>query len=67
VSALLRVTGLEAGYGRSQVLFGLGFSIAAGGVGTLLGRHGIDIALPVSGLAGSYIDRLQHGLGKDAQ
>ena len=37
-AALLEVQDLETAYGTSQVLFGLGFSIAAGEVATLLGN-----------------------------
>ena len=37
---LLRCRGLEAGYGLSQVLFGLDFDIQPGEVVALLGRNG---------------------------
>ena len=39
-SALLRVEGLQAWYGESQALHGIGFEVPAGGVTTLLGRNG---------------------------
>ena len=38
---MLSVEGLEAGYGRSQVLFGLDLTVGAGEVVTLLGRNGM--------------------------
>ena len=37
---MLKVRGLEAGYGDSQVLFGMDFEVSAGEVVTLLGRNG---------------------------
>ena len=39
-SALLRVEGLQAWYGESQALHGIGFEVPAGGVTMLLGRNG---------------------------
>ncbi|MDI4633671.1 ABC transporter ATP-binding protein [Pelomonas sp. V22] len=41
MSALLEVTGLQAAYGDSQVLFGVDLKIEAGQVATLLGRNGM--------------------------
>jgi branched-chain amino acid transport system ATP-binding protein len=41
MSALLEVNNLQAGYGNSQVLFDVSFSIASGGASTLLGRNGM--------------------------
>jgi branched-chain amino acid transport system ATP-binding protein len=41
VSALLEIEGLEAGYGASQVLFGMQLSMKPGEVATLLGRNGM--------------------------
>ncbi|MDH7796164.1 MULTISPECIES: ABC transporter ATP-binding protein [unclassified Beijerinckia] len=38
---LLSVNGLEAGYGESRVLFGIGLDIREGEVVTLLGRNGM--------------------------
>jgi branched-chain amino acid transport system ATP-binding protein len=38
---MLEVGGLDAGYGASQVLFGVSFGIAAGEVVSLLGRNGM--------------------------
>jgi branched-chain amino acid transport system ATP-binding protein len=40
VTPLLEVEGLEAFYGRTQVLRGVSFSIPAGGVTTILGANG---------------------------
>ena len=52
MSALLRVTGLEAGYGRSQVLFGLDFEVGEGEVVTLLGRNGMGKTTIIKCLTG---------------
>jgi len=52
VSALLRVTGLQAGYGRSQVLFGLDFEVGEGEVVTLLGRNGMGKTTTIKCLTG---------------
>ncbi|MGQ3052983.1 MAG: ABC transporter ATP-binding protein [Roseateles sp.] len=41
MTALLQIEQLEAGYGASQVLFGLDLSMQAGEVATLLGRNGM--------------------------
>jgi len=41
VSALLEVSGLEAGYGASKVLFSVDLSVGEGEVATLLGRNGM--------------------------
>ena len=41
MSALLEVNNLQAGYGNSQVLFDVSFSIASGGASALLGRNGM--------------------------
>jgi branched-chain amino acid transport system ATP-binding protein len=40
VSALLEVQGLEAFYGRTQALHGVTFSMAPGGITTILGANG---------------------------
>ena len=42
---VLAVEGLEGGYGASQVLFGIDFSVAQGEVVTLLGRNGMGKTL----------------------
>lgn len=49
---LLSVQGLEAGYGGSQVLFGLGFDVAAGQFVTLLGRNGMGKSTCIKCLTG---------------
>ena len=38
---MLRINALEAGYGDSQVLFGMDFEVGGGEVVTLLGRNGM--------------------------
>jgi len=52
VSLLLEVSGLEACYGRSQVLFGLDLTIAEGQVVTLLGRNGMGKSTTLKCLTG---------------
>jgi len=49
---LLSVQKLEAGYGRSQVLFGLDFDVAAGQFVTLLGRNGMGKSTCIKCLTG---------------
>ncbi len=49
---LLLCRGLEAGYGPSQVLFGLDLEIAAGEVVTLLGRNGMGKSTTIKTLIG---------------
>ncbi|MCK9917451.1 ABC transporter ATP-binding protein [Microbacteriaceae bacterium K1510] len=49
---LLRVTGLAAGYGVSQVLFGVSFEIGEGEVATLMGRNGMGKTTTVRALTG---------------
>ena len=51
-NALLQVRGLQAGYGRSQVLFGIDIDIAEGEVVTLLGRNGMGKTTTVKCLSG---------------
>lgn len=51
-SPLLSCRGLEAGYGASQVLFGLDFDIAAGEVVALLGRNGMGKSTTIKALVG---------------
>ena len=55
--ALLEVRGLEAGYGDSQVLFGLDMAIAAGEVATLMGRNGMGKSSTVRCLFGLLAPR----------
>ena len=52
MSLLLEVSGLEACYGRSQVLFGLDLTIAEGQVVTLLGRNGMGKSTTLKCLTG---------------
>jgi branched-chain amino acid transport system ATP-binding protein len=49
---LLEVQNLEAGYGTSQVLFGMSLAIQAGEVATLLGRNGMGKTTTVKSLLG---------------
>src|SRR5260370_5504807 len=49
--ALLEVENIETCYGRSQVLFGVSLAIAAGGMVSLLGPHGMGqtaTAMPIT-------------------
>ncbi len=50
--ALIVCRGLEAGYGASQVLFGLDFTITVGEVVTLLGRNGMGKSTTIKVLIG---------------
>jgi len=50
--ALLEIDGLRAGYGGSQVLFGLDLRIASGEVATLLGRNGMGKSTTLRCLTG---------------
>jgi branched-chain amino acid transport system ATP-binding protein len=52
MDALLKVTGLQAGYGAAQVLFGVDFAIAEGEVVTLLGRNGMGRSTTIKCLFG---------------
>jgi branched-chain amino acid transport system ATP-binding protein len=49
---LLDVRQIEAGYGASQVLFGVSFSVGEGTVATLLGRNGMGKTTTVRCLSG---------------
>ena len=50
--ALLRVEDLQAGYGPSQVLFGVGFKLRRGEIGSLLGRNGMGKTTTIRALLG---------------
>ncbi len=50
---LLACTGLEAGYGASQVLFGIDFHIMQGEVVTLLGRNGMGKSTTIKTIIGA--------------
>ena len=52
MSAVLEVSGLEAAYGQSKVLFGLDLAIEAGEVATLLGRNGMGKTTTVRAILG---------------
>ena len=52
MTALLEITGLEAAYGPSQVLFGVDLRVEAGQVATLLGRNGMGKTTTVRTLMG---------------
>lgn len=54
MSALLKVENLSAGYGRSQVLFGLDLLIEAGQCVTLLGRNGMGKTTTVKNILGLH-------------
>ena len=49
---LLDVASIEAGYGRSQVLFGLSLSVAPGEMVTLMGRNGMGKTTTVRAIMG---------------
>ena len=51
-AALLTCRGLEAGYGDSQVLFGLGFEVRPQEVLALLGRNGMGKSTTIKALLG---------------
>jgi branched-chain amino acid transport system ATP-binding protein len=50
--ALLEAAGLEARYGRAQVLFGIGLHVDAGEVAVLLGRNGAGKSTTLKALMG---------------
>jgi branched-chain amino acid transport system ATP-binding protein len=52
MTALLRIEGLETGYGASQVLFGLDMEVNEGQVATLLGRNGMGKTTAVRAVFG---------------
>jgi branched-chain amino acid transport system ATP-binding protein len=52
-TALLACEGLEAGYGASQVLFGIDFHILQGEVVTLLGRNGMGKSTTIKTIIGA--------------
>jgi branched-chain amino acid transport system ATP-binding protein len=51
-AVLLKVEGLEAAYGSSQVLFGIDLELRSGEVATLLGRNGMGKTTTVRALLG---------------
>ena len=54
---LLSASGLAAGYGASQVLFGIDLEIATGQVVTLLGRNGMGKSTTIKTLIGDLLTR----------
>jgi branched-chain amino acid transport system ATP-binding protein len=52
MSALLEISGLQAGYGASQVLFGVDLAIREGEAATLLGRNGMGKTTTVRAVLG---------------
>jgi branched-chain amino acid transport system ATP-binding protein len=52
MSALLEISGLRAGYGQSQVLFGVDLAVGAGEVVSLMGRNGMGKTTTVLALMG---------------
>lgn len=52
MKTLLKVSGLEAGYGAAQVLFGINFKVSEGEVVTLLGRNGMGRSTTIKCLFG---------------
>ncbi len=52
MSALLEIAGLEAGYGASQVLFGIDLAVREGEAATLLGRNGMGKTTTVRAVLG---------------
>lgn len=50
--SLLKLTSVEAGYGESQVLFGIDFDINDGEVVTLLGRNGMGKSTTIKTICG---------------
>lgn len=52
MTALLEITGLEVGYGQSQVLFGLDLTVGAGTMSSLLGRNGMGKTTTVRAIMG---------------
>ena len=52
MGALLEINHLQAGYGNSQVLFDVSFTIASGGAATLLGRNGMGKTTSIRAVLG---------------
>jgi branched-chain amino acid transport system ATP-binding protein len=50
--ALLELAGIETAYGRSQVLFGVSFSVGEGEMVTLMGRNGMGKTTTVRSVMG---------------
>jgi branched-chain amino acid transport system ATP-binding protein len=52
IAPLLTISGLETGYGQSQVLFGLELAVGSGEVVSLLGRNGVGKTTMVRAVMG---------------
>ena len=52
MSALVTISGLHAGYGNTEVLFGINLDIATGQVSTLMGRNGMGKTTTIRCLMG---------------
>jgi branched-chain amino acid transport system ATP-binding protein len=52
VDTLLEIDDLQTAYGASQILFGVGFTMRAGEVATLLGRNGMGKTTTVRSIVG---------------
>ena len=52
MDTLLEIDDLQTAYGASQILFGVGFSMRAGEVATLLGRNGMGKTTTVRSIVG---------------
>ena len=66
--ALLEVRGLHAGYGSSEVLFGIDLDVAAGAIVGVLGRNGMGKTTLVRSLMGlAAAERGQHRLRRHAR
>ena len=52
MTALLEVEGLKASYGQSEVLHGISFALALGGITTILGANGAGKTTTLRALAG---------------
>src|SRR5689334_16769243 len=50
--AMLEVRGLEAGYGRARVLFGVALEVARGEVAVLFGRNGAGKSTTLKAIMG---------------
>ena len=63
--SLLQVRDVQAAYGESQVLFGLGLSLQPGEVMGLLGRNGMGKSTLIRSLLGHVAQRQgQHAVGR---
>lgn len=52
MDAMLEVTGLEVGYGRTRVLFGVDLTVAAGSLVCVMGRNGVGKTTLLDALMG---------------